>query len=79
MPETFRVEVASGSRSPFEFTDTPFTPLPDAVMVPPNETMCAPETTVRHVARLFATFRGVEESLEKAFALLRSVSPRCSR
>src|SRR3954470_23470193 len=68
-------EPASRSNPPFEFTETPLSGLPDALVVPPNETMCAPETTVRPVARLSFTLSTVCESFRNAFAPVATCIP----
>ena len=49
-------------------TVTPATALPDALMVPPNETSCPPDTTVRPVARLLFALITLMESLMNALA-----------
>ena len=64
------VDAASRSRPAFEFTDTPTPGLPDALMVPPNETRCAPETIVRPVARLLLALITLSASARKALALV---------
>jgi len=68
--KTFSVDAASRSKPPLELTETPLTGLPDALMVPPNDTMCAPDTTVRPVARLLLTAITVAGSLMNALALV---------
>src|SRR5262245_24286385 len=65
-----KIDPASRSSPAFEFTDTPATGLPDALMAPPNDTRCAPDTTVSPVLRLSVALMVVAASLRKAFALV---------
>ena len=50
-------------------------PLPEALMVPPNDTMWAPETTVRPVARLLFTLRTVLPSFRNALPEVATCTP----
>src|SRR5580765_2158549 len=74
--KVFSVDAASRSRPPFELTETPLTGLPDALMVPPKDTMCDPDTTVRPVLRLLFASIVDAESLMNAFALVAICTPR---
>src|SRR4029453_14821388 len=59
------VDPASRSRPAFEFTDTPATGLPEALMVPPKEMKCAPDTIVRPTLKLlFAVITDWESAIK---------------
>src|SRR5262245_31704540 len=73
--EVLRVEPASRSRPAFEFTETPTTWWPEALIVPPNDTRCAPDTTVSPTARLLEAVIDVAESLRNALPLVAIWAP----
>src|SRR6187401_891129 len=66
----FNCDAASRSRPALEFTETPATGLPDELMVPPNDTRCAPDTTVRPTEKLLVALMTLDESLMNALALV---------
>src|SRR5262245_5925519 len=68
--KVFSTEPASRSRPAFELTDTPMTGLPEALIVPPNDTRWAPDTTVNPTARLLFVVIDVAESLRNALPLV---------